>query len=439
MYDINTSTYLNEVFFQHQFLMIFTRIGKILLRSAEWIFVCVLRLKKMNMEEMYEVLKFIEHGTQCRQSMDSESGELLIYCLRDRRQLEKKVLFEWFRQIGVSLDQFHRCRRGQRYRYLNPYSIVVAENGRVYLLDQEAPENERVMKQMQNRVVRKHFVKPVCGNGSDFEGDVDLFGYGRTMQFVLAYVTVTPGLSRREEKKMSRIIRRCTEVSGNRYSDVRQAAGDIPAAGENPAFMGRSGRKAAAAAAGCLSILAALSLLLAGTDNGSGGKTVGEDVNKEASTDTDNGQTGKNLHEEYGAEITDEEYIAGAGQVLQSYLLENTAGGNEQVLLLGRELERNAVRSLAAAYERQEMTEEAVQAYDRLLEIEEGIDRIEAAAEKKMRLEAGQGQYAQAVLTGEEALLKVRESKKIRQLTEECRLLQNGQEQGGEEAAYGQD
>ena len=304
MYDINTSTYLNEVFFQHQFLMIFTRIGKILPRSAEWIFVCVLRLKKMNMEEMYEVLKFIEHGTQCRQSMDSESGELLIYCLRDRRQLEKKVLFEWFRQIGVSLDQFHRCRRGQRYRYLNPYSIVVAENGRVYLLDLEAPENERVMKQMQNRVVRKHFVKPVCGNGSDFEGDVDLFGYGRTMQFVLAYVTVTPGLSRREEKKMSRIIRRCTEVSGNRYSDVRQAAGDIPAAGENRTYMGRSGRKAAAAA-GCLSILAALSLLLAGTDNGSGGKTVGEDVNKEASTDTDNGPTGKNLHEEYGVEITD--------------------------------------------------------------------------------------------------------------------------------------
>ena len=125
--------------------------------------------------------------------------------------------------------------------------------------------------------------------------------------------------------------------------------------------------------------------------------------------------------------------------MLQSYLLENTAGGNEQVLLLGRELERNAVRSLAAAYERQEMTEEAVQAYGRLLEIEEGIDRIEAAAEKKMRLEAGQGQYAQAVLTGEEALLKVQESKKIRQLTEECRLLQNRQEQSGEEAAYGQD
>ena len=32
MYDINTSTYLNEVFFQHQFLMISKRIGKMLSR-----------------------------------------------------------------------------------------------------------------------------------------------------------------------------------------------------------------------------------------------------------------------------------------------------------------------------------------------------------------------------------------------------------------------
>ena len=30
--------------------------------------------RKMNMEEMYEVLRFIEHGTQCRQSMDCVEG-----------------------------------------------------------------------------------------------------------------------------------------------------------------------------------------------------------------------------------------------------------------------------------------------------------------------------------------------------------------------------
>ena len=122
---------------------------------------------------MYEVLKFIEHGTQCRQSMDCEKGDLLIYYLRENRQMEKETLFEWFRQIGISADQFHRCRGGRRYRYLNPCSIVVAEDGRVYLLDLEAPENESVMKKMpesnkktfcKNCVRRRK--RPCGGSGS---------------------------------------------------------------------------------------------------------------------------------------------------------------------------------------------------------------------------------------------------------------------------------
>lgn len=388
------------------------------------------------MEEMYEVLKFIEHGTQCRQSMDSENGELLIYYLRDSRHLEKEVLFEWFRQIGVSLDQFHRCRKGQRYRYLNPYSIVVAENGRVYLLDLEAADNEAVIKKMQNKTVRKHFVNPVYGAGSDFEGDADLFGYGRTMQFVLAYVTVVPRLSRHEEKKLSRIIGRCTEFSRKRYSDVKQAAGDIPSAGGNPLF-DSAGRKVFVAAAGCLSVLAAVSMFLPGE------KVVSEGVSAGVSANKVNAQAGKaeekeNLPEEGGAEITDEEYIYRAGEILRSCLLENTAAGNEEALLLGEEMERDVVRSLAAAYERQEMTEDAVLAYGRLLEIEEGTAQIEAAAEKKMRLEAEQGQYAQAVLTGETALEKAADSEKLLRLTDEYRALQNSQgAENGEDTGEG--
>lgn len=375
---------------------------------------------------MYEVLKFIEHGTQCRQSMDSERGELLICRLRQNRRLEKEVLFDWFRQIGVSLDQFHRCRKGQRYRYLNPYSIVAAENGRVYLLDLEAAENEPVIKKMQNQTVKKHFVKPVYGAGSDFEGDVDLFGYGRTMQFVLAYITVVPRLSRKEEKKLARIISRCTEFSKKGYSDVRQAAGDIPTGRGRP-LPERTRRKIFAGAAGCLGVLAALSLILTGTEGEPSSPAVGgkaEEVNAQS------GKEREDLLPEDGGQLTNEEYIAGAGQILRDCLLENTVQGNEEALLLGKEMELAAVRSLAAAYERQDMTDEAVLAYGRLLEIEEGTVQIEDAAQKKMKLEAHRGQYAQAVLTGEEALKKVEDSEKLRQLIEEYRALQNGQEDG---------
>ena len=51
-----------------------------------------------------------------------------------------------------------------------------------------------------------------------------------------------------------------------------------------------------------------------------------------------------------------------------------------------------------------------------------------------MSLEAGQGQYAQAVLTGEEALMWAEHSEKIRTLTDEYRQKQSGEEETAEKA-----
>ena len=65
---------------------------------------------------------------------------------------------------------------------------------------------------MQNKAVRKHFVKRGGRTEKEAEGDMDLFGYGRTIQFVLAYTEAVPCLTRREEKKMARVIERCTEL-----------------------------------------------------------------------------------------------------------------------------------------------------------------------------------------------------------------------------------
>ena len=167
--------------------------------------------RKMNMEEMYEVLRFIEHGTQCRQSMDCVEGTILIYYLRDHPMVEKRILFEWFRQIGTSLDQFHRCRKGQCYRYLNPYSVVVTGEGVLLLMNLEAPENEFVMKKMQQRAVRVHFLRPAAARRAGQMRAADLFGFGRTMQFMLACTEVVPGLTHWEKARLTRIIGRCTE------------------------------------------------------------------------------------------------------------------------------------------------------------------------------------------------------------------------------------
>ena len=77
--------------------------------------------------------------------------ELLIYYLRDNTQLDKAVLFEWFRQIAGEIRKYQQSRRGQNYRCLTPYSIVVTEEGELLLLNPDAQENEFVIKKMQQK------------------------------------------------------------------------------------------------------------------------------------------------------------------------------------------------------------------------------------------------------------------------------------------------
>lgn len=171
------------------------------------------------MEKMYEVLRFVEKGTECQPSIDCLQGELLIYYLRDNTQLDKAVLFEWFRQIAGEIRKYQQSRRGQNYRCLTPYSIVVTEEGELLLLNPDAQENEFVMKKMQQKAVRSHFIRPTA-SGSKKNCSMDLFGYGKILQFLLAYTEQIPELSRSEERRLERIIERCTGGGRRHYDKI---------------------------------------------------------------------------------------------------------------------------------------------------------------------------------------------------------------------------
>ena len=179
------------------------------------------------MEKMYEVLRFVEKGTECQPGIDCLQGELLIYYLRDNTQLDKAVLFEWFRQIAGEIRKYQQSRRGQNYRCLTPYSIIVTEEGELLLLNPDAQENEFVMKKMQQKAVRSHFIRPTA-SGSRKNCSVDLFGYGKILQFLLAYTEQIPELSRSEERKLERIIERCTGGGRRHYDKISQVIRDLP-------------------------------------------------------------------------------------------------------------------------------------------------------------------------------------------------------------------
>lgn len=340
---------------------------------------------------MYEVLKFIEHGAHCRQIMDCVQGTILLNYLKENPQIEKGMLISWFRELAVSVDQYHRSHSRQNYRYLNPCSIVVSEEGTLFLLDMEAPDNEPVMKRMQKRAVRNHFVKPVYEIGTAGNNDADLFAYGRTIQFVLAYSEVYPALSRREENRLSRVIDRCTGESRKKYADLQQVLKNLPAVPRRGSSVHRFNEERYTRVRKTVILAGAAAGLTACAVLGAGEK---ETIDTAGSRP---GAVKESVTEETNAEYINEEYAQRA------------------VKKTGM-----AAENLAESLEKQRLAEEMILVYGRVMELEEDNEKIKEAGLKKMELEMQQGDYEQALQTAKVVAEKTGGSEELSALIGEC-------------------
>lgn len=179
--------------------------------------------------ENYEVIKFIEHGGKCRIIMDCVSGRLLSERLNDRREITKEKIYKWFYMLTGELEKYQRCKNGQCYRYINPCSILVTHQDKILLLDLSAQSNDFVMKNMQKPAMREHFVNPIIQIHENSRLAVDLYGLGKTMQFILAYTEDYIGHTRREEYLLSGIIEKCLgENPKRKYENLKQIQKELP-------------------------------------------------------------------------------------------------------------------------------------------------------------------------------------------------------------------
>lgn len=358
---------------------------------------------------MYEVLKFIEHGVHCRQSMDCVQGTILLNYLKENPQIEKGMLISWFRELAASVDQYHRSHSRQNYRYLNPCSIVVSEEGTLFLLDMEAPDNEPVMKRMQKRAVRNHFVKPVYEIGTAGNNDADLFAYGRTIQFVLAYSEVYPVLSRREENRLSRVIDRCTGETRKKYTDLQQVLKDLPPVPKSGSsaheLIGNGGARVRKSVilAGAAAVLALCVLMGAGEN----------EISRNTGMRT--GRAEENMPEE--TSMVKETTVPEETNIVQE-----TNAGYISEINVQRTAEKAgmAAASLTESLEKQRFAEEMILAYGRVMELEEDSEKIREAGLKKMELEMQQGNYEQALQTARIVSEKTGGSEKLSALIGEC-------------------
>lgn len=343
------------------------------------------------MKEMYEVLKFIEHGVHCRQSMDCVQGTILLNYLKENPQIERGMLISWFRELAVSVDQYHRSHGRQNYRYLNPCSVIVSEEGTLFLLDMEARDNEPVMKRMQKRAVRNHFVKPIYEIGTAGNNDADLFAYGRTIQFILAYSEVYPELSRWDENRLSRVIGRCTGESRRKYADLQQVLKDLPAVPKHRSSVHRLNENGHVKVKKTVILAGAAAGLTVCVVTGAGERGTSE---------TTGIRTG--VAQESMPEETNVEYI------------------NEECVQRAAEKTGMAAATLTGSLKEQKIAEEMIRVYGRVMELEEDNEKIKEAGLKKMKLEMQQGDYEQALQTAKVITEKTGGSEELSVLIGEC-------------------
>lgn len=162
----------------------------------------------MNMLKDYDVLRLIEHNRICYVSSDNVRGYPLVRWIKFHPYLSKGQMERWIQDIIRQLVQIHKCRGNPSYQYVNPYSIIVTEEGKLCFLDIGAVSNRDRIRMMHRRNIKDFFCLPddmYCEN----EENLDIYGFGKTVQYLLAFVEVEPEFTKKEEKRLRKMIERC--------------------------------------------------------------------------------------------------------------------------------------------------------------------------------------------------------------------------------------
>ncbi len=183
----------------------------------------------MAVKEEYDVLRLIEHNQVCYISSEYIRGAPLPRWIKYHPGMKKEELFRMISDIAKQLWQIHRCRGNPCYRYVNPYSIIVSEDGRAGFLDVNAESNGEQLRLMQRRTVREHFLPPEEPYYQKASIELDIYGLGKTLQYILSEVETDPPLSRAEEAKFQKIISRCLDGHSKKsYQNVSEIQKMIP-------------------------------------------------------------------------------------------------------------------------------------------------------------------------------------------------------------------
>ncbi|KMZ52700.1 protein kinase domain-containing protein [Dorea sp. D27] len=177
----------------------------------------------------FDVLRLIEHNRSCYVSSEFVQGRNLIQWLKYHPNIPKEQLFSWMYEIMRQLQLFHRLKGRPCYQYVNPYSIIISGEEKLYLLDAGAQSSEMLIRKMQRKAVRDNFLPPEENTYRKATAGLDIYGLGRTWQYMLSVTDPAPSLTKREARKIRKVISRClSRQSKHTYRSIEDIQKHFP-------------------------------------------------------------------------------------------------------------------------------------------------------------------------------------------------------------------
>ena len=162
------------------------------------------------MHEEYDVLRLIEHNRICYVSSDNVKGCSMAKWLRFHPFQTKEQILKWIYDMIRQLVQIHKCRGNPCYQYVNPYSVIVTVEGKLCFLDASAESNKERVRMMHRWNIKEFFFLKEDTECQESGEEGDIFGIGKTIQYIMAFAVTEPEFTRKEERKLQRLIERCT-------------------------------------------------------------------------------------------------------------------------------------------------------------------------------------------------------------------------------------
>ena len=177
----------------------------------------------------YDVLRIVVHSNRCYMSKDYIVGKQLIVWLKYHSRIEKECLFGWIHELIENLEHFHQCRGNPCYQYVNPYSIIVGEDSKLYLLDLGSKAQDELLHLMQRRYVRENFLSADNQYYQKVSVQEDIYGFGKTVQYLLSTTDVEPPLRKIEELRLKNMISRCINRNSKKcYQTIQEVSEHSP-------------------------------------------------------------------------------------------------------------------------------------------------------------------------------------------------------------------